>query len=95
MPSLINPSVSLQWLRDNLFVSLRPPPSASTVYKKVTDDLASELTLSDFRTYIYVQNPKTVATPVRKYTYPDGNQNMGASNGHFTVSGPLHHELCT
>ena len=53
------------------------------------------LTLSDFRTYIYVQNPKTVATPVRKYTYPDGNQNMGASNGHFTVSGPLHHDLCT
>ena len=53
------------------------------------------LTLSDFRTYIYVQNPKTVATPVRKYMYPDGNQNMGASNGHFTVSGPLHHELCT
>ena len=53
------------------------------------------LTLSDFRTYIYVQNPKTVATPVRKYTYPDGNQNMGASNGHFPVSGPLHHELCT
>ena len=27
------------------------------------------LTLSYFRTYIYVQNPKTVATPVRIYTY--------------------------
>ena len=27
------------------------------------------LTLSDFRTYIYVRNPKTVATPVRIYTY--------------------------
>ena len=31
------------------------------------------LTLSDFRTYIYiyVRNPKTVATPVRIYTYTD------------------------
>ena len=34
-------------------------------------------------------------TPLRKYTYPDGNQNMGTSNVHFTVSGPLHHELFT
>ena len=29
------------------------------------------LTLSYFRTYIYVRNPKTVATPVRIYTYTD------------------------
>ena len=29
------------------------------------------LTLSDFRTYIYVRNPKTIATPVRIYTYTD------------------------
>ena len=45
------------------------------------------LTLSKFRRYIYVRNPKTVATPVRIYTYMD--RNMGreaASNGHFTVT---------
>ena len=29
------------------------------------------LTLSDFRTYIYVRNSQTVATPVRIYTYTD------------------------
>ena len=29
------------------------------------------LTLSYFRTYIYVRSPKTVATPVRIYTYTD------------------------
>ena len=29
------------------------------------------LTLSDFRTFLYVRNPKTVATPVRIYTYTD------------------------
>ena len=29
------------------------------------------LNLSYFRTYIYVRNPKTVATPVRIYTYTD------------------------
>ena len=29
------------------------------------------LTLSHFRTYIYVRNSQTVATPVRIYTYTD------------------------
>ena len=29
------------------------------------------LTLSDFRTYMYVRNPKIVVTPVRIYTYTD------------------------
>ena len=72
----------------------RPGGDARCFYRPSAADLASKgLTLSDFRTYIYVQNPKTVATHVRKYTYPDGNQNMGASNGHFTVYGPLPHEL--
>ena len=33
------------------------------------------LTVSYFRTYIYVRNPKTVATPVRIYTY-DGNMGL-------------------
>ena len=54
-----------------------------------------KLTLSDFRKYIYVRNKQTVATRVRKFTYTDWNRNMGASNGHFTVSEPLHHELYT
>ena len=30
-----------------------------------------QLTLSYFRAYIYVKNPKTMATPVRIYTYTD------------------------
>ena len=34
-------------------------------------DSESILTLSYFRTYIYVRNPKTVATPVHIYTYTD------------------------
>ena len=33
--------------------------------------MVSILTLSYFCTYIYVRNPKTVATPVRIYTYTD------------------------
>ena len=34
-------------------------------------NLCCILTLSDFRTYIYVRNSQTVATPVRIYTYTD------------------------
>ena len=38
---------------------------------KLNKENSPNLTLSDFRTYIYVRNPKTVATPVRIYTYMD------------------------
>ena len=37
--------------------------------------------------YVYfVRKKQTVATDLRRFTYTDWNQNMGASNGHFTVS---------
>ena len=53
------------------------------------------LTLSDFRTYIYVQNSQTVATPVRIYTYTDFAIEIWGSNRHFTVSPHRPHEVFT
>ena len=54
------------------------------------------LTLSDFRTYIYVRNPKTVATPVRIYIRTRTlRSKYGASNRHFTVSSHRAHEVFT
>ena len=48
------------------------------------------LTISDFRTYIYVRYPKTVATPVRIYICTQTLRSkcgaLPASNRHFTVS---------
>ena len=43
--------------------------SSVNVFKNRIDKYL--LTLSYFRTYIYVRSPKTVATPVRIYTYTD------------------------
>ena len=37
----------------------------------VIDSFECYLTLSDFRTYIYVRNKQTVATRVRQFTYTD------------------------
>ena len=75
------------------FLHLEISPRGVTRKKK--SNQVTFLTLSDFRTYIYVRNPKTVATPVGKYSYTEWNRNMGASNGHFTVSEHLPHELHT
>ena len=57
--------------------------------------ISMSLTLSDFRTYIYVRNSQTVATPVRIYTYTDFAIEIWASNRHFTVSPHRPHELFT
>ena len=54
------------------------------------------LTLSYFRTYIYVRNPKTVATPVRIYTYTDFAIEIWGFNRRLTDTLRYHqHEVFT
>ena len=46
------------------------------------------VSLNPFRvSYVYIRTKsQTAVTPVRIYTFTDGNRNMGASHRHFTVS---------
>ena len=53
------------------------------------------LTLSDFRTYIYVRNSQTVATPVRIYTYTDFAIEIWAFNRRLTDTLRYHHTVHT
>ena len=53
------------------------------------------LTLSDFHTYIYLQNPKTVATPVRIYTYTDFAIEIWGFNRRLTDTLWYHHTRCS
>ena len=46
------------------------------------------LTLSYIRTCIYVRNPKTVATPVRLYTYTDFAIEIWGEFWKITIVGP-------
>ena len=55
----------------------------------------SILTPCDYSTSYYVRNSKAVATTIRKFTYPDGNRNMGASNGPIRYLAARHHGLIT
>ena len=58
--------------------------------------LFRNLTLSDFRTYIYVRNSKTIATPVRIYTYTDFAIEIWGFNRHLTDNLRYHqHEVFT
>ena len=53
------------------------------------------LTLSDFRTYIYVRNSQTVATPVRIYTYTDFSIETWGFNRRLTDTLRYHHTIHT
>ena len=57
--------------------------------------LISRLNLSDFRTYIYVRNPKTVATPVRIYTYTDFAIEIWGFYRRLTDTLRYHHTRCS
>ena len=53
------------------------------------------LTLSDFRTYIYVRNSQTVATHVRIYTYTDFAIEIWGFNRRLTDTLRYHHTVHT
>ena len=53
------------------------------------------LTLSNYRTYIYVRNPKTVATPIRIYTYTDFAIEILGFNRRLTDTLRYHHTRCS
>ena len=53
------------------------------------------LTLSYFRTYIYVRSPKTVATPVRIYTYTDFAIEIWGFYRRLTDTLRYHHTRCS
>ena len=54
-----------------------------------------KLTLLYFRTYIYVRNPKTVATHVRIYTYTDFAIEIWGFYRHLTDTLRYHHTRCS
>ena len=53
------------------------------------------LTLSDLRTYIYVRNPNTVATPLRTYTYTDFAIELWGFYRRLTDTLRYHHMRCS
>ena len=63
------------------------------IWRKLIQSYSNVLILSDFRTYIYVRNSQTVATPVRIYTYTDFAIEIWGFNRRLTDTLRYHHTV--